>query len=591
MAIVHPPNKFSTQGHNAQATVSPPSFDDSVDAKENPIEHPSLGNTNYSEEKETGQRKIGKWYIKETLGKGGYSWVKRGIDSISNKQYALKFMERRKGKDGKLRKSQVKQVETEIEVLRRVGKSDNIIRLFAYNLNQRYPDRNAQQRSVILLVLEYCPGGELFDLVYYTDTLEPILARTYFHQLVAGMQCLHSKGVIHRDIKPQNLLLDQRYNLKITDFGLSRICDMAHVGTHVDVNQVQLRNPRVGTKGYQSPEIVAMNHMLKLSGKVPQDMYYNGSSDVFAMGVVLFILMTGYPPFKSAEASDTWYGYISNYDFLSFWRAHRNSGLKRKETDLITRMLLPDMEKRITILQILQHSWFTDEVLTSKQLTAVLTYRHHEVELKISMDGTKQAILQYSEKVNMKRPILPEFKERIMSKGYKLDRHPPYLEIKANMIHDVYTTANAYEVLQEIRLVLEDDMKGVLIDPKCNQIFDDEEVDAAPGIDIDNFCLTATIAYGKEDDEENMEFAGTTIHVQLYWDKDKECNLVSFKILSAHPTDSFEQKKKQIETWRKLKDAFLTKAVHVLTGLPEKHKEVVSEDMKALYAKCFPKKE
>ena len=61
-------------------------------------------------EKETQQRKIGKWYIKETLGKGGYSWVKRGVDCNTDRVYALKFMERRKDKMGKLRKSQIKQV-------------------------------------------------------------------------------------------------------------------------------------------------------------------------------------------------------------------------------------------------------------------------------------------------------------------------------------------------------------------------------------------------------------------------------------------------------------------------------------------------
>ena len=73
-------------------------------------------------------------------------------------------------------------------------------------------------------------------------------------------------------------------------------------------------------------------------------MYYDCGCDIFAMGVVLFILMTGYPPFKSADGEDKWYKYIAKRDYQSFWRAHRDSRLKKSETNLITRMLLCDKE-------------------------------------------------------------------------------------------------------------------------------------------------------------------------------------------------------------------------------------------------------
>ena len=95
MALTHQPN----------VTASPPQESDSDDGKE--VQEQELP---LAEEKEGQQRKIGKWFIKETLGKGGYSWVKRGVDCNTERVYALKFMERRKGKDGKLRKSQIKQV-------------------------------------------------------------------------------------------------------------------------------------------------------------------------------------------------------------------------------------------------------------------------------------------------------------------------------------------------------------------------------------------------------------------------------------------------------------------------------------------------
>ena len=171
-------------------------------------------------------RRIGRWFIGETLGKGGYSWVKKGIDRKNGRIVALKFMERRLTSNGEWKKSQQQQIKNEIETLKCL-RHENIIRLLAYNLNAKYPDRNKQSRDVILLVLEYAAGGELFDILYYTEKLEPILARTYFRQLVAGISCMHKNGIIHRDIKPQNLLLDNKYNLKV--------CEVIHDHYYVDV--------------------------------------------------------------------------------------------------------------------------------------------------------------------------------------------------------------------------------------------------------------------------------------------------------------------------------------------------------------------
>ena len=95
----------------------------------------------------------------------------------------------------------------------------------AYNLNAKYPDRDkSKSRDVILLVLEYAAGGELFDILYYTEKLEPILARTYFKQLVSGISHMHKNGIIHRDIKPQNLLLDNKYILKVSQYNMLRDC-------------------------------------------------------------------------------------------------------------------------------------------------------------------------------------------------------------------------------------------------------------------------------------------------------------------------------------------------------------------------------
>ena len=146
------------------------------------------------------------------------------------------------------------QMKTEIEVLRRVGSSQHIIELYSYNLNGTF-------RTVILEVLEYPSGGELFDLLYCMDSSSPILARTYFKQLFNAIQCLHNHGVIHRDITSHNLLLDRNYNLKLTGFGVSKIIDLKSVKDS-DLKNAKLIDAKVGTKGYQAPVIVEMNAKL-----------------------------------------------------------------------------------------------------------------------------------------------------------------------------------------------------------------------------------------------------------------------------------------------------------------------------------------
>ena len=314
------------------------------------------------------------------------------------------------------------------------------------------------------------------------------------------------------------------------------------------------------------------------------------------MGVVLFILMVGYPPFKSAEDSDKWYGFIMREKYKFFWASHRNSGLKIPETDLITRMFLTDFTKRIKITAIRNHSWYKEEILSKDQLCAVLTFRHQQMELMRNADPLKQAQLQHSERIVVVRPLFDGFLRRIQSKGYKADRRPATIPkgFVPNLMYSVYTTVNGYDVLQKLKLVIEDEMKGVLIDSRCNQIFEDgvesslkqkqkqkkekKSNSSFDVIDVDNFCLTATIANLKEKD---MILDRMRIHIQLYWDDARECNLVTFNIINKAELDSDQNQ------WKRLKYAFLTKAGSVLTGLPRKAKKA-DDGLVALYNRCFP---
>jgi len=374
-------------------------------------------------------RTIGRWYIGETLGKGGYSWVKKGFDKKTGKCVALKFMAKA---DESWAKEQSKQVVTEIESLKQI-RHPNVMKLYAYNLNARYPTKKNEKIDTVLLVLEFAPGGEIFDILYYTSALEPILARTYFRQSIFGLEACHNAGVAHRDIKPQNLLLDSRFNIKLTDFGLSKVFES-------DADAI-MKTTYVGTRGYQAPELLL-------------DKPYDLACDIFSMGVVLFILITGYPPFEQAHYSDRWFRPLAKGDYAKFWKYHAGCSISNdaKCKDLLEKMLCYDPKQRITIAQLKKHPWFNGKYLEGKELIRALRHRHREMEAKRRRDARKIKDLQVSITPNraIGNPKVPEWNEnepeQVLSNSYAHFKEPKeFFELLSGLIGNCYHGATIYE--------------------------------------------------------------------------------------------------------------------------------------------------
>jgi serine/threonine protein kinase len=319
------------------------------------------------------KRCVGQYEIKETLGKGGYSWVKKGYDTKGKKTVALKFMTRA---DKSWKDEQAKQVSTEINSMIKI-KSKNVMKLFAYNLNCEYPEKNGNTIDTILLVLEFCPGGELFDILYYTQALDEKTARTYFIQLIEGLKACHDAGIVHRDLKPQNLLLDDQFQLKITDFGLSKLVKNA--------DTAKMKTNYVGTRGYQAPELLRKQK-------------YGKTCDIFSAGVVLFILLTGYPPFEQAVKTDKWYNPLAMKNPKKFWEQHEGCGVKPDAQDLITQMLAYRPSARIEIENILKSKFYQGEIYSPKELKKHLKKKHRTTTKLRKKDKKKMSEMEHSQK-------------------------------------------------------------------------------------------------------------------------------------------------------------------------------------------------
>jgi len=381
-------------------------------------------------------RRVGRWFLGETLGKGGYSWVKKGYDRKDGRVVALKFTSKAKGDWSA---SQSKQIQNEIEALRQI-KDKHVLQLLAYNLNAKYPQKDGLIIPSVLLVLEYLPGGELFDILYYTAALSEKIARTYFKQLMDGMEACHEAGICHRDIKPQNLLLDANFQLKIADFGLAKVFEKDE--------DALMRTFYVGTRGYQSPEILKKKE-------------YTTACDVFSCGVVLFILLAGYPPFEAATPKCRWYAPLANGAAREFWKQHRGCGIPGPAKDLITRMLWYDFTKRISIGRIKKHKWYNTESLNAKDLAAELRKLHRLMEIKRRGDAEKQKQLQDSIKRDLIRFVRVWNSNKVVSEQERKiqeamernlgdnEANPREAYWEGDVVRDVVDVYEAYLVIGE----------------------------------------------------------------------------------------------------------------------------------------------
>jgi len=366
--------------------------------------------------------------------------VKKGVDTETGAIVALKFMNRA---NDQWALEQAEQVRTEIKSLTKI-RHENVMKLYAYNLSAKYPldDGSGETIKTILLVLEYCPGGELFDILYYADKLPESIARTYFRQMMYGLQAVHKAGITHRDLKPQNLLLDANFQLKITDFGLSKI---------IENNEDKImKTTYVGTKGYQAPELL-------------KNQKYTNACDIFSIGVVLFILLAGYPPFEAAHKTDKWYRPICAGQWEKFWHVHRGANIGDEAKKLIENMICYRPAKRFTVDDILAHKWFGGETVEQSEMKPVLLKKFQQARENRKKDSKKMKDIQESRHRAFKPagPLMQVMQNK-PAKPWHLGNRAPLRSLTT-----YYTDLSPYEAIWSVKFVVEQSMKGAVVyDPE-----------------------------------------------------------------------------------------------------------------------------
>ncbi|KAH9626001.1 hypothetical protein KSS87_016814, partial [Heliosperma pusillum] len=292
------------------------------------------------------------------IGKGAFGEVRVCKEITTGQVYAMKKLK----KSEMLRRGQVEHVKAERNLLAEVD-SNCIVKLYC----------SFQDDEFLYLVMEYLPGGDMMTLLMRKDTLTEDEARFYIAETVLAIESIHKHHYIHRDIKPDNLLLDRFGHLRLSDFGLCKPLDCSTLEEDFEItngiggsptndgsskprrtqleqlqhwqkNRRMLAYSTVGTPDYIAPEV-----LLKKG--------YGMECDWWSLGAIMFEMLVGYPPFYSDDPMTTCRKIVN-------WRTHLKypdeARLTPEATDLISKLLC-NVDQRLGSNgadEIKVHPWF-----------------------------------------------------------------------------------------------------------------------------------------------------------------------------------------------------------------------------------------
>ena len=379
------------------------------------VKQTSNARAEYTNNEEDGasQRQINQYLIKQEIGRGSFGAVHLAVDQYGE-EYAVKEFSksrlRKRAMSELLRrkrqgsnyepfpamrrdkpKSRLADTESSFDLIKEeiaIMKKLNHVNLVSLVEVLDDPDEDS-----LYMVLEYCKKGVIMKVDLEEDA-EPYSeddCRCWFRDLILGIEYLHAQGVIHRDIKPDNLLLTEDDTLKIVDFGVSEMFERT--------SAMRIAKS-AGSPAFMAPELVS-SERVDVEGQ---------PADIWSMGVTLHCLRYGCVPFRKMNVVDL-------YDSISNDKLHLESEENKDFKDLMTRLLEKDPNKRITMQVLREHPWVTnhddDPLMPSNENCAEIIAVPTEEEKNDAITGSLGRTLAVLKAVNRfkiliakKRPYL-----------------------------------------------------------------------------------------------------------------------------------------------------------------------------------------
>ncbi|XP_056645407.1 serine/threonine-protein kinase SIK3-like isoform X1 [Diorhabda sublineata] len=284
--------------------------------------------------------RVGYYELEKTIGKGNFAVVKLATHIVTRTKVAIKIIDKTVLDEENLTK-----IFRETAILKKL-KHPHITRLYQL----------METNQTIYLVTEYASKGEIFDHLVAKGRMTEPEAKRIFNQIVSAVSYCHSQGVVHRDLKAENLLLDHNLDIKLADFGFSN-----------QFTEGCLLSTFCGSPPYAAPELF-------------QGLKYDGpKADIWSLGVVLYVLVCGSLPFDGPTLHALRNVVIEGKFRIPYF-------MSQECEHLIRHMLVVDPEKRLRIPQILKHRWLNDvppveNVILEKDLQLNKTVIDHMLQL------------------------------------------------------------------------------------------------------------------------------------------------------------------------------------------------------------------
>ncbi|TVY44946.1 Serine/threonine-protein kinase [Lachnellula occidentalis] len=346
--------------------------------------------------------KFGDYFLGATLGEGEFGKVKMGWKQEGG--VAVKLIRRDSVGTNPTRLAKIYR---EVAILREIA-HPNIVRLHEMIETDRQ----------IGIILEYASGGELFDYILNHRYLKDNAARRLFAQLVSGVGYLHKKGIVHRDLKLENLLLDRNRNIIITDFGFANTFNPGdELGEDVEYNlssreyvkkmeldkilpsglrRGDLMQTSCGSPCYAAPELV-----------VSESLYTGRKVDVWSCGVILYAMLAGYLPFDDDPANPEGDNINLLYKYIVSTPLTFPEYITPHARDLLRRILVPDPRKRADLFEVARHSWLSEFEHVVGFITSTATTAAEVAKTTVNSDDQQETPL-LARSASVREPTKPQ---------------------------------------------------------------------------------------------------------------------------------------------------------------------------------------
>ncbi|XP_044026030.1 hormonally up-regulated neu tumor-associated kinase [Siniperca chuatsi] len=277
-------------------------------------------------------KRVGSYLVGKMINKGSFAKVMEGLHIGTGEKVAIKVIDKKKARQDSY---VLKNMKREPRIHQMVRHPHIVVLLETLETENSY-----------YMAMELCTGGDLMDRICERKRLEEREVRRYTRQILSAVEHLHKHGIVHRDLKIENFLLDEHNNIKIVDFGLSNTLKAESLS-------LELLNTQCGSPAYAAPELLAHRK-------------YGPKVDVWSVGVSMFAMLTGTLPFTVEPFNIK----QLHQKMVSGEISSLPSDVSKGAAAFVLSLLEPDPAKRPSVRAAMEERWI-NEGYTKKPLRSL----------------------------------------------------------------------------------------------------------------------------------------------------------------------------------------------------------------------------